>query len=135
MTHMLKRTLAGFRVMSLFWRSRIIFFSCVFLTAFALPAFAQSSPTTPTPGFGLLNPLGVRTVPGIIGSVVSWLGGFAGSLFFFFLLWGGVEWMTAGGDAGKVKKAQGRIVASVAGILVVILSYIAVATIIGIVPK
>ena len=70
--------------------------------------------------FGLVNPLGSRSVPQIIGQMVQFLGVLAGSLFFGFLIWGGVQWMTAGGDAAKVKAAQQRIVASIMGITVVL---------------
>ncbi|HWR00205.1 MAG TPA: pilin [Candidatus Methylomirabilis sp.] len=91
----------------------------------------QAPPVTVTK-FGLINPLGTRSVPQILGQVVQWLGGIAGSLFFAFLLWGGVQWMTAGGDATKVKNAQQRIVASVTGIVIVLLAYLIVSSLTGV---
>jgi hypothetical protein len=109
---------------------------------FILSAPAVLAQTTPagqkkvgSPGYGLISPLGNRSVPQMIGSAVQWLGGLAGSLFFIMLLWGGIQYMTAGGDGGKVKKAQARIVASVSGIIIILISYMAVATIIGFVPR
>ena len=96
--------------------------------------------TRPTSAVGtgrgvLLNPLAGRTVSGLLGQVVAWLGTAAGALFFLYLLWGGVQWMTAGGDQQQAANARKRIVAAVAGIAVILFAYILVATIIGIVPQ
>jgi hypothetical protein len=101
----------------------------------AAPApVASAAPARTSGNYGLRNPLGATSVPVIIGRVVSWLGGFAGSLFFLYLLWGGFEWMTAGGEEKRVKNAQNKIVAAASGIAVILISYMAVAAIIGIVP-
>jgi len=109
-----------------------VIFTCIL--GQVTPALAQSAaPTQPTSV--LINPLGKKNIPQLIGRSVSWLGGLAGSLFFLFLLWGGIEWMLAGGDDGKVKKAKERITASVSGIVVILLAYMIVATIISAVPK
>lgn len=85
-------------------------------------------------GYGLRNPLGSTNIPQIIGRVVSWFGVAGGALFLLYLIWGGVEWMTAGGNEGKAKQARGRIQASIMGIAVILLAYLAVATIIGLIP-
>ncbi len=94
----------------------------------------QTKPAPPVTitKFGLVNPLGSRSVPQIIGQMVQFLGVLAGSLFFGFLIWGGVQWMTAGGDAAKVKAAQQRIVASIMGITVVLLAYLIVESLTGV---
>lgn len=89
----------------------------------------------PSGGFGLRNPLGSTSVPVIIGRVVSWMGGFAGSLFFLYLLWGGFDWMTAGGDGKRVEQGKKKMVAAASGIAVILLAYMAVAAIIGAVPR
>lgn len=79
----------------------------------------------------LKNPFAGKTVPTLIGSLIKGIGGLAGSLFFLYLLWGGVEWMTARGVKRKTENARNRIVHAVLGILIVIGSYIAVSAIIG----
>ena len=86
-------------------------------------------------GACLVNPLGGNTVPQIIGRIVSWFGAAAGALFLLFLLWGGVEWMSARGDQAQAQRARQRIVASVAGIVVVLFSYMLVSGIIGVLPQ
>jgi hypothetical protein len=86
-------------------------------------------------GAYLINPLGGRTIPVIIGQLVAWFGAAGGSLFFLYLLWGGFQWMMAGGDHGKVQSAQKRIVAAVLGITVILFAYMLVSSIIGVVPQ
>lgn len=109
-----------------------------------LPASSGTDDAAPAnPGRGelndgrsyLTNPLSGRTVPVIIGNTVSWLGRAAGALFFLYLLWGGVQWMTAQGDQTKVQEAQKRIVAAIAGIAIVLLSYMIVASLITVIPQ
>lgn len=48
----------------------------------------------------------------------------AGSVaFLVFLIWGGVEWLTAGGDKGRVETAQKMISNALIGLAVLIGSY------------
>lgn len=92
---------------------------------------AAKSGTVTTVGFGLKNPLGNRTVPQLVGDIVSWLGGLAGMLFFGMMLWGGIEWMTARGDGKQVQQAQKRIINSILGIGIILLSYVVIDVVIG----
>jgi hypothetical protein len=95
---------------------------------------ATEKPLTTVTAYGLKNPLGNRSVPTILGRLAAWMGGLGGSLFFFYLIWGGLEWMTAGGDSTKVKQGVKRIVAAVTGILVILLAYIAIESLFGLIP-
>jgi TRAP-type C4-dicarboxylate transport system permease small subunit len=52
-------------------------------------------------------------------SVVT-LGGVA---FIIFLIWGGIEWLTAGGDKGRVETAQKMISNALIGLVVLVASY------------
>jgi len=52
-------------------------------------------------------------------SVVT-LGGIA---FIIFLIWGGIEWLTAGGDKGKIETAQKMISNALIGLVILIGSY------------
>lgn len=47
----------------------------------------------------------------------------AAILALVFLIWGGINWITSGGDADGVKSARDRIIAAIIGLIVVILSY------------
>ncbi|HEX9008136.1 MAG TPA: hypothetical protein VF837_02645 [Patescibacteria group bacterium] len=46
-----------------------------------------------------------------------------GLLFLLYLVWGGIEWMTAAGDKAKVENAQHKITNSVLGLAVLVGSY------------
>lgn len=48
-------------------------------------------------------------------------------LVIVFFIWGGIEWITAGGDAGKVGKARDKITQAVIGLILLVASF----TIIG----
>lgn len=47
----------------------------------------------------------------------------AALLVFFYLIWGGIEWITSGGDKGKTEKARDKITASVVGLIILAASY------------
>jgi len=76
----------------------------------SLPANVQSmSPAT-----------GLAFYISILWRSVVTLGGVA---FIIFLIWGGIEWLTAGGDKGRVETAQKMISNAVIGLIVLIASY------------
>jgi len=47
----------------------------------------------------------------------------AGILAFAFLVWGGVEWLTSGGDKAKTESARNRITAAMVGLAIVAASW------------
>ena len=47
----------------------------------------------------------------------------AGLLTFAFLVWGGIEWLTSGGDKEKYEAARGRITAAVIGLVIVVAAW------------
>lgn len=59
----------------------------------------------------------------ILGRLIGALIGFVGALLFFYMLYGGFLWMTAGGEKGKVESAQMVIKNAIIGIVIVALSY------------
>lgn len=97
----------------------------------ATTAAAVSEKGITRTSFGLKNPLGRRTVPQILGSVVGWLGTFAGGLFMLYLIWGGIQWMAAGGSTEQVEAGRKKIIAAVSGIVVILLSYLIVDAVIS----
>ncbi|HSV94910.1 MAG TPA: hypothetical protein VLH94_03005 [Spirochaetia bacterium] len=76
----------------------------------SLPANIQSM----TPASGLAFYVAI-----LWRSVVT-LGGVA---FIIFLVWGGIEWLTAGGDKGKVETAQKMITNALIGLAILVGSY------------
>jgi hypothetical protein len=57
---------------------------------------------------------------GVLWKSVVTLGGVA---FLIFLIWGGIEWLTAGGDKTKVETAQKMITNAFVGLAVLVLSF------------
>lgn len=48
---------------------------------------------------------------------------FAALLVFMYLIWGGIEWITSGGDKSKTESARNRITAAVVGLIVLAASW------------
>jgi len=44
-------------------------------------------------------------------------------LVFVFLVWGGIEWLTSGGDKGRTEAARNRITAAIVGLAIIVASY------------
>ena len=73
----------------------------------------------PVPGFttGTVNLLG--TVAKVIDTLLI----VAGIIAFFYLLYGGIQYMTAGGDAEKATAARITILNAVIGIIIIVISF------------
>lgn len=44
-------------------------------------------------------------------------------LVFMYLIWGGIEWITSGGDKGKTESARNKITSAVIGLIVLAASW------------
>jgi len=62
-------------------------------------------------------------LPDLITAAIQAVIVIAGLLTFAFLVWGGVEWLTSGGDKEKYEAARGRITAAVIGLVIVIAAW------------
>lgn len=62
----------------------------------------------------------MTTVEGIIGNIIYAILGMLGVIFFGFIIYGGLTWMTADGNEEKVKKATGIIMNSLFGFIIVL---------------
>jgi TRAP-type C4-dicarboxylate transport system permease small subunit len=60
------------------------------------------------------------TVQGIVSSLINLVLVIAFVVFLFLLLWGGIQWITSGGDKEALAKAQGKISSAIVGIIIVI---------------
>lgn len=63
------------------------------------------------------------TFSGLINGILSFVLIISALLVLFYLLWGGFDWITSGGDKGKTEKARNKIVAAVIGLLIVAASF------------
>ncbi len=87
--------------------------------SFLIPiAHAQ---TPGAPDLSIAKPSGVAITN--IGTLIQ--GAIQGALLvsallvFMFLIWGGIQWITSGGDKGKTQEARDRITAALVGLAVV----------------
>ncbi len=65
-----------------------------------------------------------------IGSVGDLLSGlltiaiiFGALAVFIYLIWGGFDWLTSGGDSGKIEKAQKKITSALIGFAIIAAAY------------
>jgi hypothetical protein len=83
------------------------------LLASATPVFAQNVGVPQPPGFQIEN-IGTL-ISGAIGVALL----IAGILVFVYLVWGGIEWITSGGDKAKTEEARTRITNALVGLAIV----------------
>ena len=77
------------------------------------PVFAQKEVKIGQPSYGISN-LDKLITSGITAAMVI-----AALVTFFFLVWGGIQWILSGGDKGKYEEARGRITAALIGLAIV----------------
>jgi hypothetical protein len=59
----------------------------------------------------------------VINGVLSFVMVIAALLVLFYLILGGIEWITSGGDKGKTESARNKITAAVIGIIILAASF------------
>jgi uncharacterized protein YacL len=88
-------------------------------------AFAQNS-VNPCPSAGQFTKLcnlNANNLGGIVGSAVTFLLIGAVLIALFFLIFGGIRWITSGGDKAKVESARGTIIAAIIGLVISFLAF------------
>ena len=84
----------------------------------------QSSPSGNLAVPKLTIPAGATiNISTLIPVILGWLAWGAGAIAFGFLIYGGILFVTSGGDAEKATKARNTILYAIVGIIVVVLSY------------
>lgn len=102
-----------------------------FLTNAFVTVTALAQPTTPQPPS--LNPLGPgdRSLTEILLSVIQWFLFVAGFLAVLYLIYGGILYVTAGGDTEKATKGRTTIINAVIGIVIILVAFVIVRTVIN----
>lgn len=57
-----------------------------------------------------------------IGFMIAGLLGFVGAIFLILIIYGGILWMTAGGNEEQIKKARKYIINATIGLVIVVLA-------------
>lgn len=94
--------------------------------AFAAPVFAQTNISLcPVSGtFGGLCGLEYGKFGTYVGTLVSLVLAIAVIVALFFLVWGGIKWITSGGDKTGVEGARNTIIAAIVGLIIAFLAYL-----------
>lgn len=74
-------------------------------------------------GFDALCNLSGDNLGAIVGAVVTFLLVIAVLIALFFLILGGIRWITSGGDKGKVESARNTIIAAIIGLVIAFLAF------------
>ena len=69
----------------------------------------------------------------IVGRVMGVVVSFTGAVFLILVIYGGVQWMTAGGNEEQVTEARKRVVQAVIGLGIVVGAYVIVRSVLRLV--
>lgn len=81
------------------------------------------------------NPFTIKTdetnldVNSLMDKIVTWITLIVGILAFIYLVYAGIQYITAAGDAEKAKKGQQGIIYAIIGIIIAVLAYTIVSVI------
>lgn len=89
-----------------------------FLTAGYVLAQSAGNIGVPQPPQVMVNDLGF-----FVSQIISIIFIIAAVLVFVYLVWGGIQWMTSGGDKQATQAARDRISAALVGLAIVALSW------------
>ena len=81
------------------------------------------------PGKSLLPPesvtegFSITDIGQFIAAILTLIFIIAGVLVFVYIVWGGIQWLTSGGDSGKAEEARNRITAALIGLAIIAIAY------------
>ena len=77
------------------------------------------APGAPDLSIGKPDNVAITNIGTLIKGVVQGALLVSALLVFMYLIWGGIQWITSGGDKGKTQEARDRITAALVGLAVV----------------
>jgi hypothetical protein len=110
------------------------FLSLFIYASLALPAWAAPVNVNPCPTNSQFNGLcnySANKIGSLLSSIVTILLVVAAIISLFFLIFGGIKWITSGGDKSKVESARNTIIASIIGLVVALLAFFIITIILG----
>ena len=100
--------------------------STIYLTQVA-PVFAQIS-QCPAGFAGLCSDAIITSGPGLIATFIIAITIVA---CLFFLIWGGIRWITSGGDKQKIAAARSTLIAAIVGLVISLLAFFIINVVVG----
>lgn len=101
---------------------KTIFYKFMALSLVLLPSMANAAVLT--------NPLGTTNINSIIGRVISAILGISGSVALLMFVWGGFQWLIAGGNSARIKKGKDTLMWAALGLAVIVGAYALVNTVV-----
>jgi hypothetical protein len=77
-----------------------------------------NGPTNQSAGFP--NPIGPTTIDGVLGNIMSYLQGIAGTIAVIFIIIGGIMYMVSGGSKETTERAKKTLIFAIAGLAIVL---------------
>jgi hypothetical protein len=96
--------------------------TAAFALGLPLPAFAQAINPCPQ-NLSQVCSYNPNNLGKMVGNVVTILLVAAAVIALFFLIWGGIRWITSGGDKAKVESARNTIISAIIGLVVAFLAF------------
>ena len=95
----------------------------------AVPSFAQTTVVNPCPtaagaGFQRLCLITGPTLAAFIPDLITFLFVLAVIITTFFLIYGGIKWVTSGGDKAQLETARNIIIAAIIGLVITFATYL-----------
>ena len=97
-------------------------FAIAAMFAAVVPAYAIPL-CPPGSNFGSLCNITPQNSGSLVGAIIQVLLIIAILMCVFFLIWGGIRWITSGGDKGRIDQARGTIVAAIVGLIISLLAF------------
>lgn len=98
-----------------------ILITAVLFLAVPVRAFAGLCPNGGN--FGSLCNIRVAQSGGVVGAIIQLLLVIAVVLCLFYLVYGGIRYITSGGDKAKVEQARSALVAAIVGLIISLLAF------------
>lgn len=103
------------------WESGNASFNRINCCGNASSAQQQSAATSSTTGSGTFgNPIAPTTIEGVLGSIMAYLQGIAGTIAVIFIIIGGIMYMISGGDKDMVERAKKTLIFAIVGLAIVL---------------
>jgi hypothetical protein len=71
----------------------------------------------------VVNPIQATSVPLLVNSVIRTILGVVGALALFMFVYGGVLWMTSGGNSTRIEKGKDTLIWATIGLFIIFASY------------
>jgi len=96
---------------------------------FSLASFSYAQTICPTGDFANLCKINLNSGSVLVQRIVTIMLVIGVVLALFFLLWGGIRWITSGGDKAKLDAARGTITAAIVGLILAFLAFFIISVI------